>query len=168
MCNVDPHDAAKLSEQIAACAAVGCDIIRLTVPDIEAAKVFGEVRKSSPIPMVADIHFDYRIAIRCAELGVDKIRINPGNIGSDENVKKVADICKAKNIPIRIGVNAGSLDAALREKFGGATPEALVESAMQHVRLLEEVDFYDIKISVKASDIDRTLAAYRLLSQTTN
>ena len=169
MANTDTRDVKASVESVKAFGRAGCDIVRFAVPDMAAAEALGEIKRACPeMPLVADIHFDWRLAIKSIESGVDGLRINPGNIGGKDKVLAVANAAKARGIPIRIGVNAGSLDAALREKFGGATPEALVESAMQHVRLLEEVDFYDIKISVKASDIDRTLAAYRLLSQTTN
>ena len=170
MCNVDPHDAAKLSEQIAACAAVGCDIIRLTVPDIEAAKVFGEVRKSSPIPMVADIHFDYRCALAAIEAGADALRLNPGNIGSKENVQSVARAAKSKGIPIRIGVNAGSLERDLAAEVAAGERRAplLVKSAMRHLKLLEDEGFNDVVISAKASNVAETIEVYRILAETTD
>lgn len=169
MANTDTHDVKASVESVKSFGRAGCDIVRFAVPDVAAAEALGEIKRACPeMPLVADIHFDWRLAIKSIEAGVDGLRINPGNIGSKDKVLAVANAAKARGIPIRIGVNAGSLDLALREKYGGATAEALVESAMQHVRLLEEVDFYDIKISVKASDIDRTLAAYRLLSKTTN
>lgn len=170
MCNVDPHDAAKLSEQIAACAAVGCDIIRLTVPDIEAAKVFGEVRKSSPIPMVADIHFDYRCALAAIEAGADALRLNPGNIGSKENVQSVARAAKSKGVPIRIGVNAGSLerDLAAEVTTGERRAPLLVKSAMRHLKLLKDEGFNDVVISAKASNVAETIEVYRMLAETTD
>ena len=167
MANADPHDAAALSAQIARSAAVGADIVRLTVPDIEAARVFGAVRRSSPVPLVADIHFDWNLAIAALENGADALRLNPGNIGGAENVRAVARAAAKRRIPIRIGVNGGSLEADLTAKYGSAVPEALVESALRHAALLEAEDFRDIVISVKASDVPRTLAAYRLLSAKT-
>ena len=170
MCNVDPHDAAGLSEQIAACAAVGCDIIRLTVPDVEAAKVFGEVRKSSPIPMVADIHFDCRCALAAIEAGADALRLNPGNIGPRENVQAVARAAKEKKVPIRIGVNAGSLerDLAAEVVAGEHRAPLLVKSAMRHLKLLEDEGFHDVVISAKASNVAETIEVYRMLAETTD
>lgn len=168
MANVDPHDAAALAAQVARCAERGADLVRLTVPDAEAARVLGEVRKSSSVPLVADIHFDYRCALASIEAGADALRLNPGNIGGAENVRAVARAAKAKGVPIRVGVNGGSLERDILERHGGATPEALVESALRHVKLLEDEDFRDIAISVKASDVARTLAAYRLLAERTD
>ena len=168
MANVDPHDVAALAAQVASCAERGADVVRLTVPDIEAARVLGEVRKSSPVPLVADIHFDYRCALASIEAGADALRLNPGNIGGADKVRAVARAAKAKGVPIRVGVNGGSLEKDLLEKHGGATPEALVESALRHVKLLEDEGFRDIAISVKASDVARTLAAYRLLATRTD
>ena len=170
MCNVDPHDAAALSAQIAACAEAGCDIIRLTVPDAQAAKVFGEVRKSSPIPMVADIHFDYRCALAAIEAGADALRLNPGNIGARENVQAVARAAKARRIPIRIGVNAGSLERDLAAELaaGGRRPPLLVKSAMRHLKLLEDEGFRDVVISAKASNAPETIEVYRMLAETTD
>lgn len=166
MTNTDPHDAAATLSQIRALAAAGCDIVRLTVPDCEAAETVRLIKESGiQIPIVADIHFDYRLAVLCAEYGVDKIRINPGNIGGDDRVQAVADACRARHIPIRIGVNGGSLEKPLRAKYGGVTPEALVESAMGHVALLEKLDFHDICISLKSSSVPVTMAAYRLMAQ---
>ena len=158
MANVDPHDAAALTAQIARCAERGADLGRRTVPNIDAAKVFGEVRKASPVPLVADIHFDYRCALASIEAGADALRLNPGNIGGAEKVREVARAASARRVPIRVGVNGGSLEKDILEKHGGATPEALVESAMRHVKLLEDEGFRDIAISVKASDVARTLA----------
>ena len=169
MANTDTRDVKASVESVKAFERAGCDIVRFAVPDIAAAEALAEIKKACPnVPLVADIHFDWRLAIKSIESGVDGLRINPGNIGGKDKGLAVVNAAKSRGIPIRIGVNAGSLAPELRERFGGATPEALVESAMQHVRLLEEVDFHDIKISVKASDIDRTLAAYRLLSKTTD
>lgn len=168
MCNADPHDKDALLRQINDAAELGCDINRLTVPDLEAAEVFHQVRELSPIPLVADIHFDYRLAIAAIEAGADGLRINPGNIGGVDHVRAVVEAARPKKIPIRIGVNGGSLQKDLMEKYGSATPEALVESAMRHVAILEAEDYHEIKISVKASDVPRTLAAYRLLAERTN
>ena len=168
MANADPHDATALVAQISRCADAGADIVRLTVPDLEAARVFGEVRRSSPVPLVADIHFDHRCALAAIAAGCDALRLNPGNIGGKDRVAEVARAANEKRIPIRIGVNGGSLEKDILEKHGSATAEALVESAMRHVKLLEDEDFRDIVISVKASDVPRTLAAYRLLSERTD
>lgn len=142
----------------------GCEIVRVAVPNKEAVKLVEAIKKEISIPLVADIHFDYRLALACVEAGVDKIRINPGNIGSDENVKKVVDACKSRQIPIRIGVNAGSLEKNILAKYGSPTPEALVESAMYHVDLLNRFDFDDIVISIKSSNVATMTAAYELLA----
>lgn len=152
-------------EQAIRVAQAGCQIVRVTCPTAEDAKCIEAVKNAVDIPVVADIHFDYRAALACAEVGVDKIRINPGNIGDDSRVKQVADICNRKNIPIRIGVNAGSLEKEILAKYGAPVPEALVESAMGHVRLLEKHDFNNIVISIKSSNVPRMMEAYRLLSQ---
>ena len=162
MCNTDTRDAASTIAQIKALAAAGCEIVRVAVPDMAAAEAIEAIKKECPIPLVADIHFDYRLAIAAAERGADKIRINPGNVGGPENVKKVVDACRARSLPIRIGVNGGSLEKPLLEKYGGATPEAMLESALGHVRLLTDLDFYDICISLKASNVPDTVAAYKL------
>jgi len=167
MANADPHDAEALARQIAEAAELGCDIVRLTVPDQEAAEVFRRVHASSPVPLVADIHFDYRLALAAIEAGAEGLRINPGNIGGPERVKAVVAAARTRRIPIRIGVNGGSLEKDILAKHGSATAEALVESALRHVALLEAEDYREIKISVKASDVPRTLAAYRLLSERT-
>lgn len=143
----------------------GCEIIRAAVPTLEDVRLIPAIKEAVNIPVVADIHFDYRIALACVEAGVDKIRINPGNIGSADRVKAVADACRKKNIPIRIGVNSGSLERPLLEKYGSPTPEALAESALGHVRLLNDCDFDDIVISIKSSDVKLMIAAYRLLAQ---
>ena len=168
MANVDPHDAAALVAQVNRCAERGADIVRLTVPDAEAARVLGEVRAASPVPLVADIHFDHRCALASIKAGADALRLNPGNIGGREKVREVARAAKAKGVPIRVGVNGGSLEKDILEKHGGATPEALVESALRHVKLLEDEGFRDIAISVKASDVPRTVAAYRELAEKTD
>ena len=165
MCNTKTDDVAATVDQIHALEAAGCEIVRVAVPDLAAAKAIGAIKSRIHIPLVADIHFDYRLALECAGQGVDKIRINPGNIGSKERVKAVVEACRAGHIPIRIGVNGGSLEKELRKKYGGVTAEALVESAMGHVALLEEFDFHDICISVKCSSVPVNIAAYRLLSE---
>lgn len=165
MCNTKTHDVEATLKQINAFAAAGCDIVRLAVPDMEAAKAISAIKERSPLPIVADIHFDHKLALEAAERGVDKIRINPGNIGSDDHVKAVAKICNQKNIPIRIGVNAGSLDPKMLEKYGHPTPEALVESARNEIALLNRYDFNDICLSLKTSSVPLTIAAYRLASE---
>ena len=152
-------------EQIGALKKAGCDIVRLSVLDMEAAEAFGAIAERSPLPLVADIHFDYRLAIAAAEGGAAKIRINPGNIGGESNVRAVVDCCKAHHIPIRIGVNGGSLDKALLEKYGHPTPEALVESAFSHIALLEKYGFCDICVSMKSSNVPLMMQAYRLMHE---
>ena len=171
MANVSPHDAAALVEQVRSCAALGCDVFRLTVPDVEAAKVLGEVKKSSPIPLIADIHFDYRCALAAIEAGTDALRLNPGNIGSRDRVQAVARAAKEKKVPVRIGVNLGSLEKPLREELDAGkidVPEALVRSALGHLKLLEDEGFRDVVISAKASNVLETLATYRLLAERTD
>ena len=143
----------------------GCEIVRMAVPDMEAVKVLGKLKENTSIPLVADIHFDYRLALESLNAGVDKIRINPGNIGSAERVAAVADACNLKNVPIRIGVNSGSVEKDLLEKFGGATPEAMVESAFRHVKLLEDCGFYNTVISIKSSDVENMVKAYSLVAE---
>ncbi|MBO5433464.1 MAG: flavodoxin-dependent (E)-4-hydroxy-3-methylbut-2-enyl-diphosphate synthase [Clostridia bacterium] len=143
----------------------GCEIVRMAVPDMEAVKVLGRLKENTNIPLVADIHFDYRLALESLNAGVDKIRINPGNIGSAERVAAVADACNLKNVPIRIGVNSGSVEKDLLEKFGGATPEAMVESAFRHVKLLEDCGFYNTVISIKSSDVENMVKAYSLVAE---
>ena len=168
MCNTKTDDVETTVAQILDLGAAGCGIIRVAIPDQAAAEVVDKLKERIHIPLVADIHFNYKYAIACAERGVDAIRINPGNIGGEERVKVVADLCRRKSIPIRIGVNGGSLEKELRAKYGGVTAEALVESAMGHVHLLNKFDFDDICISVKCSDVPLTMAAYRLLSARTD
>ena len=168
MCNTPTQDVERTVSQILRLEGAGCQIIRVAVPDMDAARAIGPIRRRIHIPLVADIHFDYRLALECVRQGVDKIRINPGNIGSAEKVRAVADACRDRGIPIRIGVNGGSLEKELRAKYGGVTAEALVESAMGHVRLLNRFDFDDICISVKCSDVPLTMRAYTLLSQQTD
>ena len=164
MTNTPTHDVEATLGQIRALAAAGCDIVRVAVPDMAAAKAIGALKAGSPLPLVADIHFDYRLALEAAAQGIDKIRINPGNIGSPDRVKAVADACRARGIPIRIGVNGGSLEKDLLAKFGGPTPEALVESALGHARLLEQFGFRDICISLKSSHVPTTMRAYQLMA----
>ena len=165
MLNTKTTDVEGSLSQIRALAAAGCQIVRLAVPDMEAAAGFGKIAAQSPLPLVADIHFDYRLAIAAAENGAAKIRINPGNIGGEDRVKAVVDCCKAHHIPIRIGVNGGSLDPELLKKYGHPTAEALVESAFSHIALLEKYDFTDICVSMKSSTVPLMMEAYRLFSQ---
>ena len=165
MCNTKTHDVSATVEQILRLEEAGCEIIRVAVPDMAAARAIGRIKSQIHIPLVADIHFDYRLALECADQGVDKIRINPGNIGGDSRVKAVAAACRERKIPIRIGVNGGSLERELLQKYGGATSEALAESALGHAALLEKFDFTDICISVKCSSVPVTVGAYRLLKE---
>ena len=160
MCNTKTKDVENTVKQILELEKAGCEIIRVACLDIEDAKAIKEIKKQINIPIVADIHFDYRIALEAIESGVDKVRINPGNIGSEERVKLVVDKCKEKKIPIRIGVNAGSLEKELLEKYGKPTAKAMVESARKHVEILEKLDFYDIAISLKASNLNLCIEAY--------
>ncbi len=165
MTNTLTTDVEATVEQIKRIEAVGADIVRVSVPTMDAAEAFKEIRKKVQIPLVADIHFDYRIALKVAEYGVDCLRINPGNIGNIERVQSVVDCAKDKGIPIRIGVNGGSLERDLQEKYGEPTPEALVESAMRHVDILDKLNFDQFKVSVKASDVFLAVGAYRLLAE---
>ncbi len=166
MTNTDPHDALSTAAQILRLQEAGCDIVRVTVPDLEAAECIPVIRRQGVrIPIVADIHFDYRVALRCAELGIDKIRINPGNIGDDDRVRQVAIACKERHIPIRIGVNSGSLEKHLLAKYGAPTAQALCDSALYHSALLEKYKFEDIVISIKASDVQTMVEANRLLAK---
>ncbi len=166
MTNTDTADVSATVAQVKALEAKGCDVVRITVPDISAASTINAIKESGAgVPIVADIHFDYKIALKCAELGVDKIRINPGNIGADENVKAVCRACSQKNIPIRIGVNSGSLEKSILEKYGKPSAEALVESALYHISLLERYDFDNIVISIKASDVENMIRANRMLAE---
>ena len=160
MCNTKTKDIKSTVNQILELEKAGCEIIRVACLDIEDAKAIKEIKKQIHIPIVADIHFDYKIALQAIESGVDKIRINPGNIGDEEKVKKVVEGCREHNIPIRIGVNAGSLEKDLLEKYGKPTAEAMVESAKRHVEILEKLEFYDIAISLKASNLDLCIEAY--------
>jgi len=164
MCNTDTRDVKKTLEQINALYKAGCDIVRLAIFDMKAAEAFAEIKKESPVPLVADIHFDYRLALKCAQGGADKIRINPGNIGSVERVRAVADECGKRSIPIRIGVNGGSLEKDILEKFTHPTPEALCMSALRHIKLLEDCGFYDIALSLKSSNVRLNCEAYRMIS----
>ena len=166
MCNTDTRDVKSTVEQIKKLEKAGCEIIRVAVPDMQAAECIRDIKNSIDIPLVADIHFDYRLALKCMDNGIDKIRINPGNIGSADRVKQVADMAKKNHIPIRVGVNSGSLEKELVEKYGGVTPQGLVESALRHVKLLEQNDFYDTAISIKASNVPFSIEVYELLSNT--
>ncbi len=165
MTNTKTTDVPGTLAQIRALAAAGADVVRLAVPDQAAADCLGDIVRESPVPLVADIHFDYRLALAAIRQGIAALRLNPGNIGGEEKVRAVVEAAKAAGVPIRIGVNAGSLDRTLLKKYGAPTAEALVESALQHVRILEAMDFRDMKISLKAHDVPLTLAAYRLMSQ---
>ena len=165
MCNTDTRDSAATLVQIRSLAAAGCEIVRCAVPDMAAAEALGSIKKGSPIPVIADIHFDYRLALRVLEGGIDGLRLNPGNIGERWKVAEVVQAAKERLVPIRIGVKAGSLEKELLEKYGHPTAEAMVESALGHVRILEDLGYDQIKISLKASDVMKTVAAYRLLAE---
>ena len=166
MCNTDTRNVEETVKQIKELENAGCEIIRVAVPDMQAAEAIKDIKRQIDIPLVADIHFDYRLALKAIDGGIDKIRINPGNIGSEDRVKQVANMAKKNGIPIRVGVNSGSLEKHLVEKYGGVTPEGLVESALGHVRLLEKYDFYDTVISIKASNVPFSVEVYELLSET--
>ena len=168
MCSTRTEDVAATVAQILRLEQAGCEIVRVAVPTTEAARAIGQIKKVIHIPLVADIHFDYRLALQCAAEGVDKIRINPGNIGSQERVRAVAEACRRHHIPIRIGVNGGSLEKPLLEQYGGVTAQALVDSAMGHVRLLNDCGFDDICLSVKCSHVPTNMQAYTLLSRQTD
>jgi len=165
MCNTKTWDVERTVEQIKAMRVAGAEIVRLAIPDMRSAQAISQIKEQVDVPLVADIHFDYRLALECAERGIDKIRINPGNIGAEENVKAVAEACRSRNIPIRIGVNAGSLEPRLLEKYGHPCAEALVESAEGHVKLLNKFDFDDICLSMKASSVPLTIAGYRMAAE---
>jgi (E)-4-hydroxy-3-methylbut-2-enyl-diphosphate synthase len=165
MTNTDTRDVSATISQIKALESVGCEIVRVAVPNMESASVINKIKSEISIPLVADIHFDYRLALKVIEEGVDKLRINPGNIGDIENVQAVVESAKKNNIPIRIGINSGSLEKDLLVKYGHPTPEAMVESAMRHVKILEDLEFYDIVISLKASDPMKMISAYRLMAE---
>lgn len=169
MCSTDTRDIKSTVRQIRELEEIGCEIIRVAVPDMEAAKALGKIKKQIHIPIVADIHFDYRLALESARQGVDKLRLNPGNIGNPENVKKVVRTAKERHLPIRIGINVGSLDKKILDKYKGkATPEAMVESAKQHIQILEKLNFRNTIVSLKASDVQRTIEAYQLFSKKYN
>ncbi|MCD8192335.1 MAG: flavodoxin-dependent (E)-4-hydroxy-3-methylbut-2-enyl-diphosphate synthase [Oscillospiraceae bacterium] len=165
MCSTPTRDAEATLAQIGRLAAAGCDIVRVAVPDEEAARALERICAESPLPVVADIHFDYRLALASAKAGAAKIRINPGNIGGEDNVRAVAEECGARGLPIRIGVNSGSIEKRLLERYGGPTPEAMVESAAGQLALLERFGFRDVCVSLKASDVPTTVAAYRMASE---
>ncbi|MEQ2442232.1 flavodoxin-dependent (E)-4-hydroxy-3-methylbut-2-enyl-diphosphate synthase [Pseudoflavonifractor sp. CLA-AP-H29] len=165
MCNTRTDDVKATVEQILRLEAAGCEIIRVAVPDMAAARAVGAIREQIHIPLVVDIHFDYKLALECVAAGCDAVRINPGNIGGEDRVKAVANACKVKGLPIRIGVNGGSLEKPLLAKYGGVTAEALVESAFGHIELLNRYDFDDICVSLKSSSVPITMAAYRLMSE---
>ena len=165
MCNTRTDDVAATVAQIRRLEAAGCEIVRVAVPDMAAARAVGKIKESISIPLVVDIHFDYKLALECVAAGCDKVRINPGNIGGEDRVKAVAHACREKGIPIRIGVNGGSLEKRLLAKYGGVTPQALVESAFGHIALLHKFDFEDICVSLKSSSVATTMAAYRLMSE---
>ena len=165
MTNTPTQDVTATVEQIRRLEAAGCEIVRVAVPDLAAAQAVGEIKKGISIPLVVDIHFDYRLALECVRRGCDAVRINPGNIGAPENVRAVADACKGRGLPIRIGINGGSLEKPLMEKYGGVTPEAMVESAFGHIRLLEECGFSDLCVSLKSSSVPVTMQAYVQMSR---
>ena len=165
MCNTPTHDVEATVAQILRLERAGCEIIRVAVPDMDSARAVGAIKERIHIPLVVDIHFDYQLALECVAAGCDKVRVNPGNIGGEDRVKAVARACKAKGIPIRVGVNGGSLEKPLLAKYGGVTPEALVESAFGHIELLHKFDFDDICVSLKSSSVPVTMAAYRLMSE---
>ena len=168
MTNTPTSDVGATVAQIKRLEAAGCQIVRAAVPDMAAARAVGTIREQIGIPLVVDIHFDYKLALECVAAGCDKVRINPGNIGGADRVKAVADACRQKGVPIRIGVNGGSLEKPILAKYGGVTAEALVESAMGHIALLERYDFHDICVSLKSSGVPVTMAAYRLMAQTSD
>ena len=169
MTNTDTHDVEATYRQVVRLANAGCDIVRITAPDIESVDTFRQLKdRGVALPLVADIHFNYKIAVAAAEAGVDKIRINPGNIGSRDKIKEVVLACRERQIPIRIGVNSGSLEAGILKKYGSPTAEALAESALYHASLLEELDFTDIAISVKSSDVQTMIGANRILAEKTD
>ena len=165
MTNTRTDDVEATLAQIRALAAAGCDIVRVAVPDMAAARAVGKIKEECPLPLVVDIHFDYKLALEAVAAGADKVRINPGNIGGEDRVKAVADACRQRGVPIRIGVNGGSLEKPILAKYGGVTPEAMVESAFGHIRLLEKFDFTDICVSLKSSSVPVTMKAYQLMSQ---
>ena len=165
MTNTPTQDVKATLDQIRKLAAAGCEIVRVAVPDMEAARAVGKIKEGSPIPVVVDIHFDYKLALEAIAAGADKVRINPGNIGGEDRVKAVAEACLLHNIPIRIGVNGGSLEKSILAKYGGICPEAMVESAFGHIRLLNKFDFDDVCVSLKSSSVPITMRAYQLMGQ---
>ncbi|MBI3752618.1 MAG: flavodoxin-dependent (E)-4-hydroxy-3-methylbut-2-enyl-diphosphate synthase [Deltaproteobacteria bacterium] len=165
MTNTDTADVKATVNQIKALERAGCEIVRVAVPNMEAAEAIKNIKKAAAIPVIADIHFDYRLALKAIDNDVDGLRLNPGNIGDKERIKTVVKAAKEKKIPVRIGVNAGSLEKGILEKYGHPTAEAMVESALRHIKMLEDLAFYDIKISLKASDVWKTIDAYRLLAK---
>lgn len=166
MCNTRTKDVEATIEQILRLEHVGCEMVRLAIIDMEDAQAISDIKKHVHIPLVADIHFDYRLAIACVKAGIDKIRLNPGNIGAKENVEAVVTVCKQQHVPIRIGINSGSLEKDIHEKYGKPTAEGMIESAKRHVQILEELDFYDIVLSFKSSDPLLCIDAYRLAANT--
>ncbi len=168
MIKTDTEDVEGTLDQIRSLKEVGCEIVRVAIPDDNAVEAFRKIKKNSPLPIVADIHFNYRLALKAIEYGADGIRINPGNIGSKERVREITKLAKERGIPIRIGVNSGSIEKSILKKYNLVTTDALVESVMNNVKLLEDFDFHDIKISVKASDIERTVESYRRVSELTD
>ena len=168
MTNVSSHDKNALISQISALSDAGCQIVRIAIPDMEAARVLGEVKKLSPVPLVADIHFDYKLAIEAIKEGADKIRINPGNIGDLDKVKAVVKEAKAANIPIRVGVNSGSLESDIQKKYGGVTPEGLAESALRNLELIEDMGFDDLVVSLKSSNVSMNYDAHKIIAEKTN
>jgi 4-hydroxy-3-methylbut-2-en-1-yl diphosphate synthase len=168
MCNTKTEDVKATVDQILRLEDAGCDIIRVAVPNSEAAKAIAEIKKQIHIPLVADIHFDYRLALEAIKSGCDKIRINPGNIGSSERIKAVVDACKERNLPIRVGVNSGSLEKNLIEKYGGVTAEGIVESALDKVKIIEDMDYNNLVISIKSSDVMMCVKAHELISERTD
>lgn len=168
MLNVNSNDIEGSVEQAEELEKAGCEIIRIAIPDMNAIKLIPAIKEKISVPLVADIHFDYKLALEAVSAGIDKVRINPGNIGSMDRVKQVADACRSRNIPIRIGVNSGSLEKEILAEYGSPTPEAMVKSAMRHIEMLNRFDFDDIVVSIKSSDVKRMIKAYRLMAETTN
>lgn len=168
MLNVNSNDIEGSVKQAEELEKAGCEIIRIAIPDMNAIKLIPAIKEKVSVPLVADIHFDYKLALEAVSAGIDKVRINPGNIGSTDRVKQVADACRSRNIPIRIGVNSGSLEKEILAEYGSPTPEAMVKSAMRHIEMLNRFDFDDIVVSIKSSDVKRMINAYRLMAETTN
>lgn len=168
MLNVNSNDIERSVKQAEELEKAGCEIIRIAIPDMNAIKLIPAIKEKVSVPLVADIHFDYKLALEAVSAGIDKVRINPGNIGSTDRVKQVADACRSRNIPIRIGVNSGSLEKEILAEYGSPTPEAMVKSAMRHIEMLNRFDFDDIVVSIKSSDVKRMINAYRLIAETTN